>query len=83
MVRAVTRPAAQGLKPRRIPLHRLFRFLEYCGETFEGGFPYDVAKWAALQELIRNEYNVSDSQVTALCRPTCHEAMQACRPCRC
>ncbi|KAH8058173.1 hypothetical protein JL722_6024 [Aureococcus anophagefferens] len=47
------------LKPRRVPLHRLFRFLEYCGETFEGGFPYDKTKWAALQELIRKEFNVA------------------------
>ena len=83
MVRAVARQAhaqrdpSQLLKPRRVPLHRLFRFLEYCGETFEGGFPYDKTKWAALQELIRKEFNVSDSQVSALCRPTCPEAAKA------
>ncbi|KAH8068737.1 hypothetical protein JL721_6301 [Aureococcus anophagefferens] len=71
------RDPSQLLKPRRVPLHRLFRFLEYCGETFEGGFPYDKTKWAALQELIRKEFNVSDSQVSALCRPTCPEAAKA------
>ena len=36
-----------------------------------------MTKWAALQELIRNAFNVADSQVSALCRPTCVEAAAA------
>ena len=44
------------LKPRRAPLHRLFRFLERCGETFEGGYPYDASKWVPLQDLIRRTH---------------------------
>lgn len=37
----------------RHSLHKMYRFLRHKGETFDGGFPDDEAKWRPLWELLR------------------------------
>ena len=37
------------LAPRKASLRGFYDFLESSGETFEGGYPYDDAKWRPLQ----------------------------------
>ena len=40
------------LKPRKASLRGFYDFLESSGEQFEGGYPYDSAKWRPLQLLL-------------------------------
>ena len=40
------------LAPRKASLRGFYDFLESSGETFEGGYPYDQAKWRPLQLLL-------------------------------
>ena len=39
------------LAPRKASLWGFYDFLEASGEKFEGGYPYDAAKWRPLQLL--------------------------------
>ena len=57
------------LAPRKASLRGFYDFLESSGETFEGGYPYDAAKWRPLQLLIREHYFVPQHSTQCEVKP--------------
>ena len=57
------------LAPRAASLRGFYDFLESAGEAFQGGYPYDPAKWRPLQYLIREHYFLPDDYTRMQVRP--------------